>query len=207
MATRLAAAGFTTVYCTPHCIRGLYETEPRQIRDLAKRLQDQVDGAGLSLQVLPGMEYYLDEYFFDRLEDPVTLGESDLLLFETPSSCDKYLLMEAIYAVGKIGLRPLLAHPERYPFLSPRFSKPGFFGSLFRPSQQHECSLPLIYHEILELGCLLQGNLGSLSGFYGPEVRDAALAIRRAGGYHCFGTDAHSPEQLEKILDKLTPGS
>ncbi len=51
-------------------------------------------------------------------------------------------------------------------------------------------------------GCLLQGNLGSLVGYYGHEVQNKAQLFHQAGLYHCFGSDAHTAERLSRYLDK-----
>jgi protein-tyrosine phosphatase len=54
--------------------------------------------------------------------------------------------------------------------------------------------------ELHTQGCLLQGNLGSLAGRYGPEVRRRALYLLHAGLYTHFGSDAHRLDGLEGMV-------
>ena len=46
-------------------------------------------------------------------------------------------------------------------------------------------------HDLRTLGCRFQGNLGSLSGYYGADVQASARALLHAGFYDRFGTDGH----------------
>jgi protein-tyrosine phosphatase len=156
------------------------------------------------------MEYYLDDNFFSRLDDPqtfgapLTLGDSDLLLFEMPGRGNFDLLRAAVEHIIKCGFTPLLAHPERYPYLVLDAAPRSLFRRLWRDRKTAECS---IFHpvlaEIMQLGCLLQGDLGSFSGVYGPAAQHAANQHLARGHYHCFGSDGHNPQQLHHALAGL----
>ncbi len=123
MAEALAEAGFKEVYCTPHCMRGVYDTTPADVRKGVVELQKAADGEGIALKLHPGMEYYLDEYFPEHLEDPVPLGETGMLLVEAPSQVNPDLVRENLFLVVRKGFTPLFAHPERYDFLAPAQSR------------------------------------------------------------------------------------
>jgi len=204
MARRLVAAGVSRVYCTPHCISGLYDFSAEQVRAAVAALQQVFDVEGIPLLLETGMEYYLDDFFPDRLEQPMTLGKTNLLLFELPSSADARMLPEAARAIKKRGLTPLLAHPERY-FAGARQQQgvADFVHScLNRLSPRHESlnPLPCALLEAMNLGCLLQADLGSFNGVYGLNVRRLASLFQEWGVYSCVGSDGHRPRQLEKIL-------
>ena len=49
MARLLAAAGYTHVCCTPHRLRGMYDTPPAAMREGVVRLQAKLDGEGVAL--------------------------------------------------------------------------------------------------------------------------------------------------------------
>jgi protein-tyrosine phosphatase len=73
--------------------------------------------------------------------------------------------------VAARGVRPILAHPERC-------------AELGRPGRAREA---------VELGAVLQLNLGSLSGRHGAAARAVADHLLDAGLYAVAGTDLHAP--------------
>ena len=60
-------------------------------------------------------------------------------------------------------------------------------------------------HDLRTLGCRFQGNLGSLSGYYGADVQASARALLHAGFYDRFGTDGHHRRGLRQILQAGAP--
>jgi protein-tyrosine phosphatase len=178
MARLLAGAGFRQVFCTPHCIRGYYDTTPEAVGEAVAALQRTLDGEGIRLRLGPGMEYYLDECFLN-LKELQTLGESRLVLVEAPSQALEEVVMQGIEKVRGAGLTPLVAHPER--------------SEVFTPSASGRLSLPE--------GTLLQANLGSFTGFYGKQVQRRAYDLLRAGRYAVFGSDAHDAARLAGMLE------
>jgi protein-tyrosine phosphatase len=212
MAKMLAAAGFTEVYCTPHCIRGIYDNTPQTVRLGVLALQSVLDGENIPLRLHPGMEYYLDEYFPQALDDPQPLGATSFLLIEAPSQADPALVRENIHQAVRYGFVPLFAHPERTLFLDPTPAGEGAWtrlGRALRFFSSPPSSSPTVFPPdselgyLREMGCLFQGNLGSFAGVYGSRVRQRAAAMHRAGLYRCFGSDGHSPDSLGKVLTGL----
>lgn len=204
MAILLVDAGFTCVHCTPHCITGLFDYPNELIKNAVQDLQDVLNDAGIPLQLKVGMEYYVDELFFERLENPLTLGDSNLLLFEISPTASFNLLKEAIFQIRCRGFIPLLAHPERYPTMMPGSKSAGFlrrfiYNVLPTDTQFFE-KFPPIVKEIIDMGCLLQGNFGSFSGVYGQEVQRVANLHQKQDHYKYFGSDGHRVRQLRKSL-------
>jgi tyrosine-protein phosphatase YwqE len=68
------------------------------------------------------------------------------------------------------GYQPILAHPERYPYWHDKFS---------------------MYEDAVDRGILLQLNINSLSGQYGPGVKKASEKLIDAGLISFLGTDTH----------------
>ncbi len=216
MARLLQSAGHREVYCTPHCIKGSFETTPEQVRGAVAELQSALDAEGIDLKLHPGMEYYLDEFFPSVLDDPLLLGETNLLLVEAPSQADPEMLREHLFAVVRRGLVPLFAHPERYAFFAlpeerrgfwakVRTTLPSFLNLPSGPREEHEAhsrGLQLLT-DLAAMGCRFQGNLGSFTGFYGEVVQRQARLIQRAGFYALYGSDGHSPRQLRAVLQTV----
>lgn len=202
MARALAAAGFATVCCTPHRIRGVYETTPAQVRAATRQLQGALDEAGIPLNLVPGGEYYLDEFLLEQLAEPLLLP-GNLLLVEVSSRAHAQFLTETLYQVIRMGLTPLIAHPERCAlFASESTAQPavvqklaGLFGSAFNVKHKTRVSeradtAPLA--SLRAMGCKFQGNLGSFAGLYGERVRRQAEGFRASGLYTHYGSDLHT---------------
>ena len=213
MAAALAAAGFRTVYCTPHRMPGCYEADNDQVRQGVARLQERLQEAGIPLVLQPGCEYSLDEYLLTSLADPLPLGESRLILVEILPRLTAEVVRQVLYGVVQRGFTPVIAHPERCPLLEPLVPRPGgnnLLGSLknlFAGGRRDngeqalpgQAGNPLLSY-LRELGCSFQGNLGSFKGCYGRRVKVAAQTLKESGIYDRFGSDLHAPEQARIIL-------
>lgn len=200
MARILAGFGFREVCCTPHCIRGSYDTTPALAREAVARLQAALEREGIDLRLQPGMEYYLDEYFLE-LDELLPLGDGRLVLVEAPSQGSMAVISEGIFRIARQGLTPLFAHPERCALLAPPATG-GFFAKLWRnlATPGAKITPQNSLNMLKEMGCLFQGNLGSFSGVYGRQVAERAWAMLRQGLYACLGSDGHRPRSLRGIL-------
>lgn len=213
MARLLAAHGFTTVYCTPHMIRGHFEAGNDQVLQAVSELQGLVTANGIPLTLLPGREYYLDEYLLHHLEDPLPLGDSKLILVEIPATTAPDTVQQLFYAIVRAGFAPVVAHPERCPLLTPgrrQAEKGGLWGRVgrFLPGGGRQETLPRagggsgnqLLDYLRDLGCSFQGNLGSFNGFYGDRAKSSAEAFRSLGIYDRYGSDLHATEHAQRIL-------
>lgn len=218
MARLLAAHGFTTAYCTPHQLRGAYEASNDQVRQGTAELQQQLNARDIPLTLLPGREYYLDEYLLPSLEDPLPLGDSRMILVEIPPNISGEMVRQLFYGIVQAGFTPVVAHPERCPLLAPKRrqeEKRGLRGVLsrFMPNGHRQESSrgdgdgsgnPLLDY-LRDLGCSFQGNLGSFNGFYGGQAKIAAEELRSMGVYDRYGSDLHAPEHAARILGSPPP--
>jgi protein-tyrosine phosphatase len=216
MAELLSGYGFTTVHCTPHLIRGCFEADTGEVLQGIVALQERIDAQNIPLTLLPGREYYLDEFLPEFLEDPLPLGDSRQILVEIPPRTTADMVRQLIYQVVRSGFTPVIAHPERCQLLEPASGRSstggllgtlkGLFGSRDTTNQNRPDSTgnPLLDY-LRDVGCGFQGNLGSFTGFYGPEIKSVAETLRAAGIYDRFGSDLHAPEHAVRILQHLSP--
>lgn len=204
MARILSKFGFSTVYCTPHMIRGCYENEPERVASATHTMQGVLDAAGIQLKLEPGCEHYLDEFFPELLAGARTIDAAKGVLVEVPFQAGPERLRPMVSAFTRLRLTPLIAHPERCKAFEPPVKEHGLRGALsFVLGKQKAADMDAA--EIVRLrqtGCLFQGNLGSFAGLYGSEVKERALLFLRHGIYSCLGSDAHNSEKLEETLDK-----
>jgi protein-tyrosine phosphatase len=216
----LHGAGFHSVHCTPHYIRGFHDADNGQVLDAIGQMQDQLVQRGIPLRLLQGREYYLDEFFPEVIADPLTLGDSRLLLVEIPPHANADFVRASLSQAVSAGLIPLIAHPERCRLLDPPEVREtltsGFLGFFRRPlpAERQPSTVggrPTLLEYLRDIGCAFQGNLGSFVGLYGEGVRKVAMMHLASGLYSHFGSDAHSPHGLGRWLGKglsaVTPDS
>ncbi|MDW7646365.1 MAG: CpsB/CapC family capsule biosynthesis tyrosine phosphatase [Desulfuromonadales bacterium] len=204
LARLLVGAGFRQVYCTPHCIRGVYDNTPTAVRGAVADLQRELDHQGIALQLYAGMEYTLDEYFPRLLSDLQPLGDTGMVLVESPSQADGEALKDFIFAIVRKGLTPLFAHPERYGYLALPASGGGLLHKVKAyftgTDRDGETGAHSLVEALRQQGCLFQGNIGSFAGHYGSSVTQRARQLQQRQYYHCFGSDAHRPESTRVML-------
>ena len=83
-----------------------------------------------------------------------------------------------IDSIKRKGYEPLLAHPERYQYMDKKD-----------------------YKRWKEQGVLMQLNVPSLVGAYGPDVQYKAEWLLKNGMYDFCGSDTHSANQVEMFLN------
>ena len=215
----LAEAGFSEVHCTPHSIPGSYEAAPVRIRGAVAELSRELDRAGIPLRLVAGSEYYCDEFLPARLDDPLPLGSTDLVLMEAPLQATPELLSHTAYQVVRRGFTPLIAHPERCAVLSPAKHKETvprtMLGSMLKFAQATLAPRPsrptphtsgvektTLVDLLRSMGCRFQGNIGSFAGVYGERVKKRAIRNLRNGLYDCLGSDAHASRGLADWLSR-----
>ena len=177
----LEALGYQAAIATPHVMADHYRNSPEGIQSALSEVRQAAAAAGLRLRLEAAAEYYLDDSLFTALESSQVLSLAGrFLLFELSYLNRPSGLQQAIFAMQTAGFQPVLAHPERYPYLVA------------------EAQLSP-YRELSEQGVLLQINLGSLLGHYGPESRRCARQLIEAGLVHFAGTDAHRPGQVSDL--------
>lgn len=202
MARGLRLEGYTTVYCTPHLVRGSYDADNAMVTATLAALQAELVHQRIGLRLLPGREYYLDEYLIEYLKDPLPLGDTKYILIEIPNHMPVAFIKETCYRIKCAGFVPMIAHPERCAHFAVQPQKPA--GNLNRilglfngsnaefKTQNSKLEEPSLSGYLKEIGCRFQGNLGSFVGRYGETVRTNAERLRETGLYACFGTDYHS---------------
>ncbi len=203
MAQALYKRGFRRVYCTPHLIRGSFEVDNDTIRTTLFALKTRLEEENINLELLPGREYYMDEFLLDYLKEPMPLGNSKYILVEIPSSMKPENVKQICYRIKCSGYTPMIAHPERCKLFG--FSRSS--GNGFRAWFNIKCSRSNVLKQISNveyrtsnslvnylsaLGCWFQGNLGSFVGYYGETARTNSEYLMEKELYNCFGTDAHS---------------
>ncbi len=172
MARVAAADGIRTIVATPHWpLDG--ETSGPLVRELAAEAQARLRAEEVPLRVLPGHELQIVWELEESLAsgEALPLGDSRFVLLETPYFELPSYLRDLIFRLQGQSYRPILAHPER------------------NPTVQKD---PARLQPLVEAGCLLQVNGGSLLGEFGSLPRRTARALMRRGWVQILASDAHS---------------
>lgn len=175
MAKMAAESGVHTLIVTPHCNKeGTFDNfYDEYFIERFQTLAKEIEQENIPLQVLPGMEVYATEEVPRLLHKGklITLNHSRYLLMEFGNYQDLSLLEFLFQELSDLGLHPIIAHPERYPYV-----------------QQH----PDMVCDWLERGCYLQVNKGSLFGSFGRKARNTSFYLLNHDLVSCIASDAHS---------------
>jgi protein-tyrosine phosphatase len=162
-------AGTKAMIATPHAdLR--YQFDPEQSASSRALLQARCPQGP---RLYSGCEVHLTPENMERvLQKPsdFTLNGGDCLLLELPNLVMPSMVDPAIQALSDSGLRIIIAHPERNPYI-----------------QRH-----MAYAEALvNKGCYLQLTARSLSGGFGPGVLSTATQMMKRRLAHFIASDAH----------------
>lgn len=176
--------GYRRLVATPHVIGDYYRNNPVIINRELEALRNACKEAGINIELSAAAEYMLDDYFLKILKEKEVLPVfQNFILTELPYSVLPMNVGELVFEIITAGYKPILAHPERYFYYHHDFTE---------------------YSRLKDLGFLLQVNLLSLTGYYGPHVTKAAKYIFENGLADFVGTDLHHARHLETLGSKDT---
>lgn len=164
------AAGYTKLVTTPHIMSDTYRNEPRAIMAKLNELRAVLARQDIPMQIDAAAEYYLDSSLIHQVEAnvPLLTFGGRYVLFEMNYMTEPYQLKDFIFKLITQGYKPVLAHPERYQFMT-----------LDKAED--------LYHR----GVLLQINLLSFVDYYSKDVRVLANQIVDQGWVSFLGSDCH----------------
>ena len=179
---KMASEGCKELVFTPHMNPDVYPgVSEADFRKAYDAFVVKIPGE-LCVRTQLGAEYMVVKDFEKRVENhPETLLTFDdgSILIEMSYYFRSQNLEETVFQLGLAGLRPIIAHPERYNYMA---------GCLKDFDRLHE------------MGCRFQLNLLSLTGVYGPSSVKIARYLAKKGWYSFAATDLHALGQLEMIL-------
>ncbi|MBC8053968.1 MAG: capsular biosynthesis protein [Sphingobacteriaceae bacterium] len=181
---RMRDLGFTKLITTPHIMADFYKNSSDSIRQGLELVQEELVKRAINIEIAAAAEYYLDETFENKLNkgDILTLG-NNYILFELSFINYPKNLFEIIDTMLQKGYTPLLAHPERYSYLS---------GSLEN------------YERLKDAGCYLQMNTLSLTGHYGKPTQKVAEDMVDHYLIDFLGSDLHRMKHADMLLKSLS---
>jgi protein-tyrosine phosphatase len=177
---QLQDAGYKKVITTPHIISDTYKNTPEIILGGLKKLNEFLKQKGNTIKVEAAAEYYLDTWLINEASsgNPLLTFGDRFLLFEMNYVTEPYQLNEFIFSLTTKGYKPVLAHPERYQFMTVDKAE-----------------------DLRYRGVLLQTNILSMIGFYSKPVQLMAHKLIDKGLIDFLGSDCHNLRQATLIKE------
>jgi protein-tyrosine phosphatase len=181
----LRKIGYGTVIATPHIRTAMFPNDKGGL----ERAYGELAAAARTMPGLPEIglaaEHYWDDVFWDLHRSGQTLpypgGKAALVEFHYeiwPRGAP-----ERFFEMQLAGVRPVLAHPERY-------------GALFKKTDPID--------PLLEVGCVALLDLMSLAERYGRASRKAAERMLEEGVYYAACSDSHRPSDVEHVAEGIS---
>jgi protein-tyrosine phosphatase len=176
----LKRIGYSTVAATPHIRAYMFDNTKPDLMQRFEQFASQAGGAPGMPELLLGAEHFCDDHFWELFERGEALPYSGgkALLIELPPENVPLRLADCCFRMQVRGVRPVLAHPERYTTL---------FGS----------SAPI--ERVIEIGVLALLDLMSLVGKYGRKPKHTAERMLEEGVYYAACSDCHRPADVEHV--------
>ena len=175
--------GYSKLITTPHIMSDYYKNTPEIINAGLEEVRKALVTENIPIEISAAAEYYIDDGFLQKLEEEklMTFGDNHLLMeisyINPPDN-----LKQIFFRAHVLGYKPILAHPERYPFWYNNFDE---------------------YRSIRDSGVLLQLNLNSLTGYYGPDAKKTGEKMIDLEMIDMVGTDMHHTKHINSLRSCL----
>jgi len=204
MAAALRDNGYDTIYCTPHLIKGSYEAGNDDVIAAIAKLQKKLIAKNINIKLIPGREYYMDEFLFDYLKKPMPMGETNYIMVEIPNHIPRKYAKDTCFRVKRMGFIPMIAHPERnklfYRSQRKKSLSENLLGLFFKDDGLSAKETTLLNY-LKNIGCAFQANLGSFIGWYGERASITAHYLKKKNVYTHYGTDTHSLNAVKLLVE------
>lgn len=165
--------GIRAVCLTPHYMPPQYAHTAEELHKRKDQLQKRLIKNGIGIRLYLGNEiYYRDSAAEDVLgRKALTLENSRYVLveFNVKESADR--IERAVHSLANSGLRPVIAHLERYENLA---------GDLD------------MVEDLIDTGAYVQVNAGSIMGDYGHKLTKWTRTLLKNDLVHMVATDSHN---------------
>ncbi|MDG1333151.1 MAG: histidinol phosphatase [Crocinitomicaceae bacterium] len=177
MLAKFESLGFKKVITTPHIMSDYYKNTPDIILGGLEKVREAAKQIGLKIEVDAAAEYYFDETLLERLKrkEKLLTFDGNRVLFEFSMMSKPDQIEQLLFELLTQNYKPVLAHFERYTY---------YFGSVEKAKEWRE------------KGIDIQLNLNSLTGHYGPQVRQQAERLVESGQIDFVASDCHRIEHL-----------
>ena len=173
--------GIKKVIATPHIMVDFYRNTPETINNALNLLKAELIKENIDIPVEAAAEHYFDETFETRVDEGklLTMGDN-YALFEFSFINKPPNAITVIQKMNDMGYKPILAHPERYPYMDLEQFK-----------------------NLHTWGCNFQLNTISLTGYYGRESKKMAESLIDNELIDFISSDMHHTKHAAALKDAL----
>ncbi|ASU32131.1 tyrosine-protein phosphatase [Mucilaginibacter xinganensis] len=178
---QMMAMGIKKIIATPHIMIDYYRNTPETINGALEVLKKELVKENINIEVQAAAEHYFDETFEARVNDGklMIIGDN-YVLFEFSFINKPSNAIPVIQRLRDLGFKPILAHPERYPYMD-----------IDQFKQLHDW------------GVDFQLNTISLTGYYGREAKKIAEEMIDHQLINFISSDMHHPRHAEALKQAL----
>ncbi|MEQ8196993.1 MAG: CpsB/CapC family capsule biosynthesis tyrosine phosphatase [Clostridiaceae bacterium] len=163
---------------TPHFMEGgsFSNYYGRELTDSFNKLKEELLLRKIPLELKLGMEIYYSGNVSELLRQGwiTGLNQTKYILVEFDFSENLYNIYSGIQELIESGYIPVIAHPERYPYVQNRVN--------------------LVY-EWIQSGCLIQIDTGSALGRFGKKAQETSFKLLTRKMVHVIASDSHDRMQ------------
>jgi protein-tyrosine phosphatase len=178
---QMMALGIKKIIATPHIMIDYYRNTPETINSALEVLKAELLKEKMEIEVQAAAEHYFDETFEARVDEGKLMVMGDnYVLFEFSFISKPINAIPVIQKLRDLGYKPILAHPERYPYMD-----------LEQFKQLHDWGIDF------------QLNTISLTGYYGKEAKKIAEELIDNQLVDFISSDMHHPRHAEAFKGAL----
>lgn len=180
----LAELGFSMVVATPHIRTVMFDNRKPGLERAYRELTEIAKGVPGLPETGLAAEHYCDDVFWELFSngEAVHYPGGKAALVEFHYEMWPIRMEERFFEMQLAGVRPVLAHPERY-------------SALFSDTDALD--------PILEVGTVALLDLMSLVGRYGRRTERAAERMLDEGVYYAACSDAHRPKDIALVGEAI----
>lgn len=178
---RMMELGIKKIIATPHIMADYYKNTSVTINAALQILKAELEKENIDIVLEAAAEHYFDETFEGRINDGnlMTMGDN-YVLFEFSFISKPPNVIEIIQKLTALGYKPILAHPERYPYMD------------------------IEQFKILrEWGLYFQINTISLTGYFGKDAKKTAESLIDQQMVDFISSDMHHTRHADAFKEAL----
>lgn len=184
MARLASEDGTRTLVATPHNRDVNERSSIAAVRELASRLNQEIQAHSIPLRVILGMENHLEMDTPEQVDRglAIPIEGTHYILIELPNEFYPFYGEEVLFKLRLKGLRPIVVHPER--------------NLAIQGNSQ-------ILANLVQKGVLAQITADSITGTMEKEPQKASKELLQQGLAHIIASDGHNARGARKPLLSL----
>jgi protein-tyrosine phosphatase len=179
--------GIESIVATPHYIEYENEISKNDILNACNNLNDFLYSNQINLNIIPGCEAFISPSLPQKYKDGKMMSINNIgkhVLIELPVRDYPEYTEDVIFDFKLMGITPIIAHIERYLYVTGDFH---------------------IIYKLIKLGALTQVNSTSITGLFGEEFKYKAIELIKCNMVHFIASDAHTARgRSPKISNALS---